>query len=178
MRGPPGNLKTPPYVTPQPVITHRKLDFLKRPDVSTQPQGSPELRFIVLATDGLWDRLSSAQVVSLVSGYLAGIKGTVQRSSLPVATSNAGFEGKSHKPSLSSDKGIWVFKDDNLATHLLRNSFISADGSEEDVRKMVSIPPPTARSFRDDISITVVWWEDDRNSSPPSSTAQKEKAKL
>jgi len=48
------NFKTPPYVTAQPAVTHRKMSLL--------PTDSPESmtkrkRFLVLATDGLWDEL-------------------------------------------------------------------------------------------------------------------------
>ncbi|KZT39594.1 protein serine/threonine phosphatase 2C [Sistotremastrum suecicum HHB10207 ss-3] len=174
MRSPPGELKTPPYVTCQPVITHRKLDFLPSSD-SSEPGPKSSLRFLVLATDGLWDRLSSAQVVSLVSGYLAGVRGTIPRSTLPVVVANAGVEGKAHKPSENDEglqRGTWVFQDDNLATHLLRNSLLGPGGNEDELRKLVSIPPPLARSFRDDTSITVVWWEEDNT---PSDTV---KAKL
>jgi serine/threonine protein phosphatase PrpC len=45
----PPNLKTPPYVTAQPVVTHRKIKF--------DDEKNPTIKFIVLATDGLWDEL-------------------------------------------------------------------------------------------------------------------------
>lgn len=53
MRPPPALLKTPPYVTARPVVTHRKI--------SLPPNNTPESvgakNFLVLATDGLWDEL-------------------------------------------------------------------------------------------------------------------------
>lgn len=51
MRAWPGLLKTPPYVTAKPVVTHRKLSFLPLP---SSPEQAPKsaLRFIILATDG------------------------------------------------------------------------------------------------------------------------------
>jgi pyruvate dehydrogenase phosphatase len=47
LRKAPLTLKTPPYVTAKPVVIHRKVDF--------EDPGS--LRFLVIATDGLWDAL-------------------------------------------------------------------------------------------------------------------------
>jgi len=47
LRKAPTTLKTPPYVTAKPVVTHRKLDF----------ENPASMRFLVIATDGLWDEL-------------------------------------------------------------------------------------------------------------------------
>lgn len=52
MRPPPSLFKTPPYVTASPVITHRKLSFA--PSANSTEKSK---RFLVLATDGLWDQL-------------------------------------------------------------------------------------------------------------------------
>lgn len=49
LRPPPTLFKTPPYVTATPVVTHRKLNF-------SNDNGA--IRFVVLATDGLWDQLT------------------------------------------------------------------------------------------------------------------------
>ncbi|KAF9561037.1 hypothetical protein EC968_005921 [Mortierella alpina] len=57
-RRPRPNYKTPPYVTAKPVVRHHKL----------QPQD----RFLVMATDGLWDKLTSDEVVQLVGNLLDG----------------------------------------------------------------------------------------------------------
>ncbi|KAG9327502.1 hypothetical protein KVV02_000451 [Mortierella alpina] len=57
-RQPRSNYKTPPYVTAKPVVRHHKL----------QPQD----RFLVMATDGLWDKLTSDEVVQLVGNLLDG----------------------------------------------------------------------------------------------------------
>lgn len=51
LRGPPGLSKTPPYVTAEPVVTHKRI-------VLPDEGGNESLRFVVLATDGLWDKLS------------------------------------------------------------------------------------------------------------------------
>lgn len=49
---------TPPYLTACPEVTHHIL--------------SPKDRFLVLATDGLWDMLSPMQVVKLVGEHMHG----------------------------------------------------------------------------------------------------------
>lgn len=54
MRNPRPLFKTPPYVTARPVVTHRKMS-LPAPDGSSPSQKAA--RFLVLATDGLWDEL-------------------------------------------------------------------------------------------------------------------------
>ncbi|KAF9950962.1 hypothetical protein BGZ70_001161 [Mortierella alpina] len=57
-RHPRSNYKTPPYVIAKPVVRHHKL----------QSQD----RFLVMATDGLWDKLTSDEVVQLVGNLLDG----------------------------------------------------------------------------------------------------------
>ncbi|KAG0205707.1 hypothetical protein BGX28_002725 [Mortierella sp. GBA30] len=57
-RQPRPNYKTPPYVTAKPVVRHHKL--------------LPGDRFLVMATDGLWDKLTSDEVVQLVGNLLDG----------------------------------------------------------------------------------------------------------
>ncbi|KAI0321383.1 phosphatase 2C-like domain-containing protein [Amylostereum chailletii] len=158
MRNPPPLLKTPPYVTATPVVTHRKLGLHTR---SSKPAAPPRssLRFLVLATDGLWDELSSEEVVALVGGYLAGVKGTIPKSSLsglvPTTSGSRGVEGKEKRR--EKQDGSWAFVDDNVSAHLIRNAF--GGGDEDRLRKMLSIPSPHSRRYRDDVTVTVVWWE-------------------
>ncbi|KAG6821505.1 hypothetical protein H0H93_000013 [Arthromyces matolae] len=156
LRPPPTLFKTPPYVIAQPVVTHRKLDFPSNPE--TYSPGAP--RFLVLATDGLWDELSSEDVVSLVGGHLAGLKGTISKSELPtlVPTSagSMGIDGKKKRKEETS--GSWAFVDENFSAHLIRNAF--GGGDVKHLRQLLSIPAPYSRRYRDDITVTVVWWED------------------
>ncbi|KAF5387759.1 hypothetical protein D9615_000612 [Tricholomella constricta] len=158
LRPPPTLFKTPPYVTARPVVTHRKLDFSDNND--SFESGEKALRFLVLATDGLWDQLSSEEVVSLVGGHLAGLKGTIPKSDLPglvpTSTGTAGVDGKNKKK--NANTGSWAFADDNVSAHLIRNAF--GGGDEDYLRKLLSIPAPYSRRYRDDLTVTVVWWED------------------
>ncbi|KAK0461989.1 phosphatase 2C-like domain-containing protein [Desarmillaria tabescens] len=167
LRSQPQTLKTPSYVTARPEVTHRKLSFDK---------SSPEaIRFLVLATDGLWDELTSEEVVSLVGGHLAGIRGVIPKSELPslVPTSikTSGVEGKDNRRKRNS--GSWAFRDENVGTHLIRNAL--GGGDEESLRQLVSIPAPYSRRHRDDITVTVVWWEEGREEDAQVTTPTKAK---
>ena len=64
LRPPPTLFKTPPYVTATPVVTHRKLSF--RGDA---PPDDGAIRFVVLATDGLWDQLTLDCYLLLVASH-------------------------------------------------------------------------------------------------------------
>ncbi|KAG6903410.1 hypothetical protein C0995_005433 [Termitomyces sp. Mi166 len=156
LRPPPTLFKTPPYVTARPVVTHRKFDFPT--DSESYVPGAP--RFLVLATDGLWDELSSEDVVSLVGGHLAGLKGTISKSDLsalvPTSSGYLGIDGKQKRKEDTS--GSWAFTDENVGAHLIRNAF--GGGDETRLRRLLSIPAPYSRRYRDDTTVTVVWWED------------------
>lgn len=174
VRSTPSLLKTPPYVTARPEVLHRKLSFLSLDDSS---KSKSSLRFVVLATDGLWDELSSEEVVALVGGHLAGLKGTIPKSSLSslVRTSSGSptVEGKDKHG--KSAKGAWAFVDENVGTHLIRNALGGAD--DVALRQLLSIPAPQSRSYRDDITVTVVWWEDGREQNAQTVGIQSEKVK-
>jgi pyruvate dehydrogenase phosphatase len=176
LRPPPSSFKTPPYVTATPVVTYRDFDF----GSVARPSRSPASRFVVLATDGLWDKLSSEDVVALVGGHLKGLKGVVSKTALPelVPTTSGAptVEGKDKKRNSSS--GSWSFEDDNISSHLIRNAF--GGGDADSLRKLMSIPAPIARSYRDDTTVTVVWWEDGQEGNAKTATFSSDniKAKL
>ncbi|THH13631.1 hypothetical protein EW146_g6608 [Bondarzewia mesenterica] len=154
--------KTPPYVTANPVVTHRKLTIPDKTSTDASTKSKPTFRFLVLATDGLWDQLSSEEVVALVGGYLAGLKGTVPKSSLPsMVPTTAGsptVEGKDKNR--KAGEGSWSFVDDNVSAHLIRNAF--GGGDEGRLRRLLSIPAPFSRRWRDDVTVTVVWWDEEQ----------------
>ncbi|KAL7746810.1 hypothetical protein RI367_007856 [Sorochytrium milnesiophthora] len=97
-------------------------------------------QFMVVATDGLWEVLSNEQVVSLVGDYVRHHAGQ------PLATNN------------SNQGRPWTFTDNNAATHLIRNAFGGADADY--TYRLLSIPAPHSRRFRDDITILVVFFRD------------------
>ncbi len=107
------NYLTPPYVTAKPEVTHYHL--------------APEAEaFLVLATDGLYDALSSEAVVATVARHLDG---------QPAAL---------------------VVHGDNAATSLIVQAMRS--GSDENVRKSLSIPAPWSRRYRDDMTVEVLYF--------------------
>jgi pyruvate dehydrogenase phosphatase len=86
-------------------------------------------RFIVLATDGLYDCLSSEEVVALVAGHLDGLKGDKSKKELfeqigsvkndPTAAGTA----SPHKPRSTAENSAtkrYCFEDSNICTHLIR----------------------------------------------------------
>ncbi|KAG6336594.1 hypothetical protein ID866_2503 [Astraeus odoratus] len=170
LRPPPSNFKTPPYVTATPVVTHCDLAFGNTTNGSApfkqSNSNSKSLRFLVLATDGLWDKLTSEEAVALVGGALQGFKGVVPKTKLStlVPTSQGtmltveGKDKRNHKDSDKEHDGSWSFNDDNLSVHLIRNAFGGGDATA--VRRLMSIPYPYARRYRDDTTVTVIVWED------------------
>ncbi|RYP08801.1 hypothetical protein DL766_010168 [Monosporascus sp. MC13-8B] len=128
-RGSSPYLKTPPYVTAEPVVTTTKI--------------SPERGdFLVLATDGLWEMLTNEEVVGLVGKWIEN-QATEQSGSqlgslwskmfgsgkgLPVEGGNDRGPGGQKTPirqqqwGLSPNEERFVVKDKNVATHLIRNA--------------------------------------------------------
>jgi pyruvate dehydrogenase phosphatase len=133
--------------------------------------------FLVLATDGLWDQLSNDEVVNLVGGHLSGLKGPVPKSELPkLVPTTSGSRGVNGKNKRNAPKeGSWAFADDNLSAHLIRNAF--GGGDEMSLRRLLSIPAPHSRRFRDDVTVTVVCWEDG-NETRVKIVTEKLKSKL
>ncbi|KAJ2021496.1 [Pyruvate dehydrogenase [acetyl-transferring]]-phosphatase 1, mitochondrial [Coemansia sp. RSA 455] len=115
----PPNYVTPPYVTARPVIVKHML--------------SDDDKFIVIASDGLYDQLSDAEVIGSVSQW---------------------YEAHNQKGA-----STLTTEDDNAATHLIRAALStdqSGRRSDTYIRRLLAIPPPHSRRFRDDISVTIV----------------------
>ena len=122
---------------------------------------------------------SNEEVVALVGGHFAGLKGKIPRTDLPnlvsTTTGAQGVEGKFKKD--MKTEGHWAFEDNNLSSHLIRNAF--GGGDEIELRKLLSIPAPYSRRYRDDVTVTVVWWEEGKgNGAQVTSIRGQAKAKL
>lgn len=119
-----------------------------------------------MATDGLWDRLTNEQAVNLVGTWLQNYSPSVeaQISSMPPADigdleqerANIQREARSRgKPEpqkaypaqvARADAKHFTVKDNNAATHLVRNAL---GGSNEDMlRGLLTVPPPYSRNLR------------------------------
>lgn len=142
----PPNYYTPPYLTAMPEVVHHRL--------------TPRDRFLVIASDGLWEQLSPTQVVRLVGEHMSG-KVTLNPLRLPPRPLRLGEvcqmleqrrRGLAMKP-----------QDANVATHLVRNALGGTDYGLDHARlsQMLSLPADMVRSFRDDITIAVVFFDAD-----------------
>ncbi|ORX94005.1 protein serine/threonine phosphatase 2C [Basidiobolus meristosporus CBS 931.73] len=115
-------------------------NYLSPPYVTAKPeimhhQIAEGDEFLVLATDGLWDELTNDEVVNYVGEYLSHHQ----------SSSSSG-------PQIGEDSSV---KDSNVATHLIRSALGGKD--ENRVAKLLTIPAPYSRRFRDDITVTVVF---------------------
>lgn len=112
-----------------------------------------------------------------MAGHLSGLKGVVPKTELPnlvpTVSGSAGVEGKNKKN--GAKEGSWAFTDDNLSVHLIRNAF--GGGDEEALRKLLSLPSPHSRRYRDDVTVTVICWEDG-NEHQAKVVTEKLKSKL
>ncbi|OCF43111.1 hypothetical protein I317_03080 [Kwoniella heveanensis CBS 569] len=138
---------TPPYVTARPEVTYRKL----------RNERGERLRFIIMATDGLWDRLTSEEATLLLASYLAHPKhADIAKTTLPTLYPLA--EPTSERPYPAQDlpqpKGeSWAFEgDNNAATHLIRNSLAGADRKSR--AELLSLSGKVSRWMRDDVTVT------------------------
>lgn len=123
----PAGYLTPPYVTARPVIVRHKL--------------SPQDKFMVMATDGLYDQLTDAQVVDAVAQW---------------------YEAEHQKRKKRNQ--TLTTRDANAATHLIRAALSTSRGGKQNekvMRTLLAIPAPHSRRFRDDISATVVMLQED-----------------
>ena len=111
------NYLTPPYLTAEPVVSHRKI--------------TEEDKFMIIATDGLWEKLSSEIAVKLVGSHLDAILG--------------GPAGE--------EDGL---KSENGSTLLIK--FALGKGSNVALANMLTLPEQYKRHFHDDITVTVVYF--------------------
>jgi pyruvate dehydrogenase phosphatase len=148
-------LKTPPYVTAEPVVTTTKI----------QPENGD---FVVMATDGLWEMLTNEEVVGLVGQWLetqASLKSKsnsteswlkswfAQKKELPVEGHHTGKNGQ-REPFRREQWGVegrdererFVNEDKNAATHLVRNALGGKDTDQ--VCALLTLPSPFARRYR------------------------------
>ena len=170
-RSPSPHLKTPPYVTAEPVITTTKV--------------SPEKGdFLVLATDGLWEMLTNEEVVGLVGQWVETQKlsssqkgqsqfdaawnkifGASGKVPLPVEKGKQeGVEGQKTPIRLAQwgidpeAKDRFVVKDLNVATHVVRNAL--GGRNDEQVCGLLTLPAPFSRRYRDDLTVQVIFFGD------------------
>ncbi|CAI2163229.1 10908_t:CDS:1 [Funneliformis geosporum] len=140
--------KSPPYVTARPEITSHKL--------------TENVKFLVLATDGLWDALSNEEVVELVGEFLDGRRDIIDDEK----ENSSNFKEDELKWENSMQEKVFTFVDENASTHLIRNA---CGGAKQDqLCALLSLPSPMSRRFIDDITVTVVFFGPDNQSNKTS----------
>ncbi|OCF59968.1 hypothetical protein L486_02641 [Kwoniella mangroviensis CBS 10435] len=144
--------RTPPYVTARPEVAIRDI----------HPRSGEELKFVVLATDGLWDRVTSEEASHLVASHMMH-EIHPDQSKLQVMAScphTSPLPNNDH-PFPKEDmrvEGRWVYEDTNAATHLIKNAL---GGDDRELRRQfLSLRSPGARSARDDTTAIVIWFDD------------------
>lgn len=164
-RTPSPHLRSPPYVTAEPVVTTTRIEPNKGD-------------FVVMATDGLWEMLTNEEVVGLVGQWIekqsaegngnsanSWIKMfSSQQKGLPVEQGN-GKNGKGGQktPIRQQQWGVkggendrFVVEDKNVATHLVRNAL---GGKDKDmVCALLTLPAPYSRRYRDDLTVEVIFF--------------------
>lgn len=137
---------TPPYLTALPEVTYHQL--------------TPRDKFLILASDGLWDLMTPLQAVQLVGEHTCG-KVTLSPFKLP----KSDMKLKEIHRLLQYRKEGFNMKpiDVNAATHLIRNALGSTEYGIEHgkLSHMLTLPQEVARLFRDDITVAVVYFNSD-----------------
>lgn len=164
-RTPSSLLKTPPYVTAEPIITTTKVE----------PEKGD---FVVMATDGLWEMLTNEEVVGLVGQWLdaqgnPGSQGSQTQSwltswwstqkQLPVEQ-KTGESGEGQRAPIrqqqwgtkTSLNERFVVEDKNAATHLVRNALGGKD--QDQLSALLTLPSPFSRRYRDDLTVEVIFF--------------------
>ena len=135
----PMNYYTPPYLITTPEITCHRL--------------TSNDKFIILATDGLWESIPNDKAVQLVGNYLEG-KQTIENFCIP---DNNMSLADINKLLLQRKQGLAMKSmDDFASTHLIRNAL----GPEhKKISEMLTLPKDISRYYRDDITVTVVFFD-------------------
>lgn len=122
---------TPPYLTAEPEITTYQL---QRTD-----------KFLVLASDGLWDMLSNEEVVHFVQEHLN------KRDSTP---------GDTQPYTITYNEQELPCELTNSASCLIREALGGDDHVA--VSTVLSIPHPDSRLYRDDMTVMVIFFDWDQ----------------
>lgn len=140
----PANYYTPPYLTARPDIYHHRL--------------TPKDKFLIVASDGLWDMMTPLQAVKLVGEHMKG-KVFFNPLKLPKRDIQIGDINEllmHRKESLKSKP-----KDRNAATHLIRHAIGGTEYGVDHSKlaHLLSLSPDVCRMFRDDMTVTVVYFD-------------------
>lgn len=165
----PTGLLTPPYLTASPEVFYHRL--------------TGNDKFLVLATDGLWEWLDPDTVVRLINDHTLGTQTlSLYQPQIGLSLKEVNLfclkffllpmnfffqvcdelekrkQGESKKPI-----------DDNSATHVIRNALGGVSGGTElqykRLKESLQLPPGMARHYRDDITVIVIHFNENYLSS-------------
>eukprot|EP00794_Sanderia_malayensis_P019144 gene19144-21063_t len=132
-------LKSPPYLTAEPEVFQYRMEKSDK--------------FIVLATDGLWDMLSNQEVVELVGAFMEG-RGPDAMKKRAINASIANLDDV-----LSSSNDLSDVDNDNVSTFLIRCALGGYDFWS--LSAMLTLPHPDVRMYRDDMSVIVIFFDNE-----------------
>ncbi|KAJ3416312.1 [Pyruvate dehydrogenase [acetyl-transferring]]-phosphatase 1, mitochondrial [Chytridiales sp. JEL 0842] len=134
--------KTPPYVTAEPDIAQLPLPV---PDDDA---------FLILATDGVFERLTSQQAVDAVSNFLSNPCSFYPPWPLKPDSAEESLNISQH----SEEDQEHIVDNDNLATALIRAAFFAPGMSKSGASRLMTLPPGArgARGERDDMTAIVI----------------------
>lgn len=136
------DVRTPPYMTAEPVGTATRID----PDTPS---------FLIMASDGLWDNLSSQQAVDLVGRWL-GMNGAREGTS-EAAPRYEVLDFSHFRKGLVERRFTetrTTVQDENAGVHLVRNSL--GGNHHELIASRLAFGAPFSRRLRDDITVQVI----------------------
>jgi len=148
--------KSPPYLTAEPVVQ------------STEVRAGD---FLILASDGVWDNISSENAVKCVGAWVDEVR--LRKASGQPALgklSSSSIESTREKADPENDFPMihtwgWqygpedlVVEENNAATHLAKN--VLGGKRREMFCSVMSTQPPHSRDSRDDITIQVIFFGD------------------
>ncbi|OQD77926.1 hypothetical protein PENDEC_c002G01517 [Penicillium decumbens] len=136
------DVRTPPYLTAEPVVTSTKID-------PNKPS------FMILASDGLWDMLSNQQAVNLVAKWIESSAGKEKKSEPESTYPELTYEPFDLRFKSNKD-GRGTVQDENAAVHLVRNSL--GGKHHELVAGRLAFTSPFSRHQRDDMTVQVVFF--------------------
>ena len=137
----PKNYHTPPYLIATPEVIHHQL--------------TPSDKFLILASDGLWDCMTPEKAVNLVGDFLlmSDKMGSFQPKSEGMSLQHL------HQTLARRKAALWPV-DTNVATHLIRYALGGVHNRFDHNRlaNTLSLPDNVVRQYRDDITVTVVFF--------------------
>jgi len=133
---------SPPYLHALPEVAYHRL--------------TSRDRFLVIASDGLWDMMTPEQVVNVVGSWKRGIQ-SLKPFELPEDRTMTISEIQQRLKARVEGRNAGI-ADENAATHLIRHALGGTESGVDHRRlsSMLALPQDVSRLYRDDITISVL----------------------